>query len=135
MSTRTDTLFPYTTLFRSRAQHVQRHRRTRPGVLLAQQHLHGFERTGGERGQAAEQPGDHEQAQLGRQPERLREPAQRQATAVAADEVGRQGAQRQRRTVRVEPRSEERRVGREYVSTCKSRWWPYHYKKKKKKQN
>src|SRR3546814_11640670 len=27
--------------------------------------------------------------------------------------------------------SEERRVGKECVSTCRSRWWPYHYKKKK----
>src|SRR3546814_12147197 len=29
-----------------------------------------------------------------------------------------------------EPRSEERRVGTECVSTCRSRWSPYHYKKK-----
>src|SRR3546814_19020437 len=28
-------------------------------------------------------------------------------------------------------RSEERRVGQEGVSTCRSRWSPYHYKKKK----
>src|SRR3546814_14551169 len=28
-------------------------------------------------------------------------------------------------------RSEERRVGTECVSTCRSRWSPYHYKKKK----
>src|SRR3546814_17204868 len=28
-------------------------------------------------------------------------------------------------------RSEERRVGKECVSTCRSRWPPYHYKKKK----
>src|SRR3546814_13742810 len=27
-------------------------------------------------------------------------------------------------------RSEERRVGQECVSTCRSRWSPYHYKKK-----
>src|SRR3546814_2328838 len=27
-------------------------------------------------------------------------------------------------------RSEERRVGTECVSTCRSRWSPYHYKKK-----
>src|SRR3546814_5006938 len=27
-------------------------------------------------------------------------------------------------------RSEERRVGKEWVSTCRSRWWPYHTKKK-----
>src|SRR3546814_12631773 len=25
-------------------------------------------------------------------------------------------------------RSEERRVGKERVSTCSPRWWPYHYK-------
>src|SRR3546814_14451023 len=28
-----------------------------------------------------------------------------------------------------EQRSEERRVGKECVSTCRSRWSPYHYKK------
>src|SRR3546814_15691646 len=31
----------------------------------------------------------------------------------------------------VHDRSEERRVGNEGVSTCSSRWWPYHYKQKK----
>src|SRR3546814_16878889 len=31
------------------------------------------------------------------------------------------------------PRSEERRVGKECVSTCRSRWSPYHSKKKKQK--
>src|SRR3546814_17494292 len=30
-------------------------------------------------------------------------------------------------------RSEERRVGKECVSTCRSTWSPYHYKKKKLK--
>src|SRR3546814_12164828 len=29
-------------------------------------------------------------------------------------------------------RSEERRVGKEWVSTCRSRWSPFHSKKKKK---
>src|SRR3546814_11641711 len=29
-------------------------------------------------------------------------------------------------------RSEERRVGKECVSTCRSRWSPYHYKKNQK---
>src|SRR6266542_5438892 len=33
-----------------------------------------------------------------------------------------------RSRVRVTVRSEERRVGKE----CRSRWWPYHYKKKRK---
>src|SRR5213596_3981293 len=30
-------------------------------------------------------------------------------------------------------RSEERRVGKECTVLCRSRWWPYHLKKKKKK--
>src|SRR3546814_11120324 len=30
---------------------------------------------------------------------------------------------------RTQQRSEERRVGKECVSTCRSRWSPYHYKK------
>src|SRR3546814_20206648 len=33
-----------------------------------------------------------------------------------------------------EDRSEERRVGKECVSTCRSRWSPYPYKKKTKNQ-
>src|SRR3546814_16662523 len=32
---------------------------------------------------------------------------------------------------RIGERSEERRVGKECVSTCRSRWSPYHTKKKK----
>src|SRR3546814_13985138 len=32
----------------------------------------------------------------------------------------------QRGDLRLEARSEERRVGKECVSTCKSRWSPYH---------
>src|SRR3546814_19432482 len=34
-----------------------------------------------------------------------------------------------------ETRSEERRVGKECVSTCRSRWSPTHKKKKKNKKN
>src|SRR3546814_16421292 len=34
----------------------------------------------------------------------------------------------------IEARSEERRVGKECVSTCRSRWSPYHYKKKNKRR-
>src|SRR3546814_14972751 len=36
---------------------------------------------------------------------------------------------RLRRLALRRPRSEERRVGKECVSTCRSRWSPYHYKK------
>src|SRR3546814_10993808 len=32
-------------------------------------------------------------------------------------------------------RSEERRVGKECVSTCRSRWPPYHKKQKKRQEN
>src|SRR3546814_11284050 len=31
-------------------------------------------------------------------------------------------------------RSEERRVGKEGVGTCRSRWWPYSYKKNKNRK-
>src|SRR3546814_13406379 len=34
-------------------------------------------------------------------------------------------------TTEMDERSEERRVGKECVSTCRSRWSPYHYKKNK----
>src|SRR3546814_18412760 len=34
---------------------------------------------------------------------------------------------------RAAERSEERRVGKECVSTCRSRWSPYHYKQKQNK--
>src|SRR3546814_7075684 len=33
---------------------------------------------------------------------------------------------RRRRCANIHNRSEERRVGKECVSTCRSRWWPYH---------
>src|SRR3546814_11898467 len=32
-------------------------------------------------------------------------------------------------------RSAERRVGKECVSTCRSRWWTYHYKQNKDRAN
>src|SRR3546814_19775043 len=44
----------------------------------------------------------------------------------AALRAGRQG-----RDPAPQVRSEERRVGKECVSTCRSRWSPYHYKKNK----
>src|SRR3546814_15515031 len=34
----------------------------------------------------------------------------------------------------IHPSSEERRVGKECVSTCRSGWSPYHYKKNNNKQ-
>src|SRR3546814_12092239 len=43
---------------------------------------------------------------------------------------GQRDDQQRRQRQDVERRSEERRVGKECVSTCRSRWSPYHYKKK-----
>src|SRR5438034_11620736 len=48
---------------------------------------------------------------------------------LAAGEVDRVVAAPARRHHRVDPRSEERRVGKE----CRCRWWRYHKKKKMKK--
>src|SRR3546814_4414860 len=46
--------------------------------------------------------------------------------AGRADYSGRRVARRRRRDRGTRPRSEERRVGKECVSTCRSRWSPYH---------
>src|SRR3546814_15749585 len=83
-STRTDTLYPYTTLFRSVAVHPQR---DQPLGLA---------------GALALAP------QLGARARPVAHPAagQRLHQGLA--------------------RSEERRVGKECVSTCRSRWSPYH---------
>src|SRR3546814_18025408 len=35
----------------------------------------------------------------------------------------------------IDDRSEERRVGKECVSTCRSRWSPYHYKNNNNENN
>src|SRR3546814_13169913 len=80
-STRTDTLFPYTTLFRSALS-------VRTGV-----------------DDAAAGDARHRRADRAGRP---------------AD--GRDG----RPALRPAGRSEERRVGKECVSTCRSRWSPYH---------
>src|SRR3546814_19772786 len=107
-STRTDTLFPYTTLFRSPASGriVPRNGAAAScadGSLCPRRLYPGLSRCGDPRGPAL----------LGRS-------ARRRRTAAAAAAANR--------------RSEERRVGKECVSTCRTRWAPYHEKKKKNKQ-
>src|SRR3546814_18825054 len=70
-----------------------------------------------------------------------RQPGNALARAAFADQAER-AARRQRQVdamqrPRYPPallRSEERRVGQECVSTCRSRWSPYHLKKKNMKQ-
>src|SRR3546814_13504414 len=75
----------------------------------------------------------------------IRPRRQRGIEVARADEGGEAGVARVHRApvvdIEVEPRqrrgrqlfldrSEERRVGKECVSTCRYRWSPYHYKKK-----
>src|SRR3546814_17029417 len=110
-STRTDTLFPYTTLFRSRPRpHLTAvalsaitgpaasHARVRARRPAGAGERTGVARRRADRGEST--LSDHQQ------PDRSR------------------GALSPRR-------SEERRGGKECVSTCRSRWSPYHYKKTK----
>src|SRR3546814_13011642 len=98
-STRTDTLFPYTTLFRSE----------RDRELVFHRDCHGKSRNSGSCFKAA-------------------------GTLEGLQDLSRQGpvkvgpampaAAHQVKFAR--PRSEERRVGKEGVSTCRSRWSPDH---------
>src|SRR3546814_12587190 len=112
-STRTDTLFPYTTLFRSLDA---------PGVAITLR-------------------GEHDRLAAARplQAERIeRRCLQRKTLAAAEDrrpkiqfypcrEVFAFGVQHTDAQLRILiQRSEERRVGEVCVSTCRSRWSPYH---------
>src|SRR3546814_11132856 len=121
-STRTDTLFPYTTLFRSgdhrKGRRIGFHRRSSLGHPQRPWRIHGCghlsEDQGGQHGDAG-------------------------ALLARRDNAGPTVMRPQRSTlasVRYLPagRSEERRVGKECVSTCRSRWSPFHSKKKKRTQ-
>src|SRR3546814_16195751 len=116
-TTRTETLCPYTTLFRSPAVERQYHRIRRRG------RRHALGAVGGPVAQALLSL----RARRGR-PRRQPRPLH--------DDVGPRGRTRHlgaRGRPRPHPsRSEERRVGKECVSPCRSRWSPYLYKKKKK---
>src|SRR3546814_17116426 len=98
-STRTDTLCPYTTLFRSNLQRGQAYRRQRRSAPLLRQ----------------------VRARTGRDLVHARDRGVRDDRADGA------GDERDRvRTALHDPRgsSEERRVGKECVGTGRSRWWP-----------
>src|SRR3546814_17684953 len=119
-STRTNTLFPYTTLFRSCAADTGR---VRPGGR----------RTAAARLRLAfERPDDFALGQyvrLCRRPDRFCSLARRDI-----EMVGIERGQAEMVVVRAMPfgrlwpviRSEERRVGKEVVRRCQSRWFPYH---------
>src|SRR3546814_15051611 len=112
-SRRTDTLFPYTTLFRSLANGRHGNGRQDAGVqpfLLAR----ALQRKRVDDGR------QHAHV-VGRRPfDALRRPAD------AAEDVAGADDETDLRAERMDLRSEERRVGKEGVSTCRSRWSPYH---------
>src|SRR3546814_16006765 len=95
-STRTDTLFPYTTLFRSAEDDA-----------VALFHI-----------------GDP----VGQRRQRQRVRAEIHFAVAETDRQRRAatGADQQVFLAMKQDRSEERRVGKECVSTCRSRWSPYH---------
>src|SRR3546814_11177533 len=102
-STRTDTLFPYTTLFRSQRLRIDHPHRTEQRERDRQVVMRAL------LGQVGGRQIDRDP--LGRQ--READGGERRATPLAA----------------FGDRSEERRVGKEWVCTCSSRWSRYHYKK------
>src|SRR3546814_17249800 len=127
-STRTDTLFPYTTLFRSEDEEG-RAERERDGDQYVRGRAVDLQRLFEE----------EERIKLPRIPDdRLpRDRAEQRdehpfEVFPASERLGQRRLRR--RALRLHLlRSEERRVGKECVSTCSSRWSPYHYNKKQKK--
>src|SRR3546814_14311427 len=107
-STRTDTRFPYTTLFRSL------NRRWQAPVD-----------TGGPGADYCGEPGAWSECVGGGAPTRAVSAA---AVHMASRIAGTGGGHE----FRSGDRSEERRVGKECVSTCRSRWSPYDSKKNTK---
>src|SRR3546814_14117516 len=115
-STRTDTLFPYTTLFRSKGvddQYVEPARRLlrqfEPRIAEDDRRIGRAMGQEGEFGGIARNP-HHRRVDLEKSP------------ALPRLAIAGKGPR---------PRTEERRVGKECVSTCRSRWAPDHQKKNK----
>src|SRR3546814_13087328 len=113
-STRTYTLFPYTTLFRSHVGIASRLSPDREREAAGAQHLRPLSLARG--GRSAD-------------PERGAGEPRRRDPRADAHVLRYQGLHPNRREA---GRSEERRVGKECVSTCRSRRSPEQYKKKKK---
>src|SRR3546814_15650989 len=100
-SKRTDTLFPYTTLFRSQEKKLF--------ACMAEVYA-GFS--------------EYTDAQVGRIIDYLEESGQLDNTIIFyCSDNGASGEGSPNGSVN---RSAERRVGKECVSTCRSRWSPYH---------
>src|SRR3546814_11640808 len=107
-STRTDTLFPYTTLFRSRIAELAA-REGQPGLMLRIA-ISGGGCSGFQYGFDLDDKANDDDRVFAHGDSRV------VVDEVSFDLLG--GA--------MLDRSEERRVGKECVSTCRSRWSPYH---------
>src|SRR3546814_14078662 len=114
-STRTDTLFPYTTLFRSPVRGAVAARRIMGDAARDRDAAAFGVRRGA--GRTAGEPGRSIAAASRDRPRRLADRGERAARAQA---VARPRTTQLRRPARA--RSEERRVGKERVDTCRSRW-------------
>src|SRR3546814_17266757 len=103
-STRTDTLFPYTTLFRSEAYFAKL------GELLARRPRVGIEKP--------RRPGEGRYRGI----ERI------SIIGIRVQETDKRRTRRHILLVIIvtQPRSEERRVGKGWVGTCRARGCPYH---------
>src|SRR3546814_15450500 len=104
---RTDTLFHYTTVFRCRLERDKCHGRN-------ERQAERYSQQGCRQSQARERRRGSTQRRKSAGSERRRPKAEGQS----------QGRYQQALTC--SRRSEERRVGKECVSTCRSRWAPYH---------
>src|SRR3546814_12432457 len=113
-ATRTDTLLPYTTLFRSET--IARHdpRKKRAGM------------SGQCFREAAAVPRQERQSILGDLDQFRMDVAAVETLSPRLQCLLQGREDRQRARARDQERSEERRVGKECVSTCRSRWSPYH---------
>src|SRR3546814_20820356 len=115
-STRTDTLFPYTTLFRYLTNQCV------AGGIDRRAGLAELRKIGNHRQQdlhATELRCAQQRPQLDTEQFRL---FQTQADCAQAE----RRIVRSRYSIATGVRSDERRVGKECVSTCRSRWSPYH---------
>src|SRR3546814_14775114 len=117
ISTRTDTLFPYPTPFRS-GPAVHERAELHDGHVVVVRVLADF------------LPGA-DAAQTGVAQREVQVDVEQALQRLARDPAGGKVAQAGERAQSGPVRSEERRVGKECGSTCRSRWGPYHYKTNK----
>src|SRR3546814_16016753 len=120
-STRTDTLFPYTTLFRSTFSVGRRLARKPP-----RQGLNGANRTSG--GDSSKPPNDISRSTVSRTRVGVKRPSRvHYKSSSGSKEAFYRFVERPPGwcpTSARQRRSEERRGGKECVSTCRSRWSP-----------